>query len=141
MASRLPDLEPDSIRFLHGSWIHPDSIFAFQISATNLDVVDPGKANGVPVEMSLGSCPEIADGFDNLKAAMADSAKIASGELPAAETNEIVMDGPDYRLEYWSRAAATTLKLEGNSNSQLKSPWVDAAYRVRAIADHCRETP
>lgn len=137
LAPILPEWEPESFRYFHGSWIRPDSIYAFQLSERTLHVVDASNGDPVLHQFSLDDCPQIPLGFRQLKAALLQTARIASGEIAVDEPSEIVMDGPDYRIEFWSRDASTALTLEGNGNSQLASPWVDAAHGVRAIGDEC----
>lgn len=85
----------------------------------------------------MEDCPEIAQGHVDLKAALLHTARVASGDIEIAEPDEIVMDGPNYRIEYWSRVASTTLILKGGGNAQLVTPWVDASENVRAIEDKC----
>ncbi len=133
----LPDTEPDSLRFFHGSWIWPDSIYAFQISESVLYVADPLISRSEAQELSVDDCPMIASVFADLKSSVFQTFRIASGEVAVKEADVIATDGPDYRVEYWSREASTVIILSGDSNSQFVTPWVDAAYRVRAIGESC----
>lgn len=136
----LPDTEVDSIRFFHGSWVWPDSIYAFQISESTLYVADHPGSRPEARRFSVDDCPMITGGFADLKSAIFETVRIASGETAVEKPSEIVVDGPDYRVEYWSGPASTTIILRGDSNSQLVSPWVDAALRVRAIEERCSDS-
>lgn len=133
----LPEPEPDGVRFYHGSWFAPDSIYAFQITDEYIAVADSSADAVKNMEISSSDCLELIDAYHDLLAAIFQTSDIASGEIQVPEPDEIVMDGPDYRVELWSRSASTTLVLKGGGNSQLVSPWVDAALKVRRVAEAC----
>ncbi len=103
----LPEEEPDGFRFFHGSWIWPDSIYAFQLTPDSLYVVDRSDDDGITAELSVTACPDIETAYAGLKAAVLTTAEVATGARTVAEPDEIVLDAPDYRLEYWSRDAST----------------------------------
>ncbi len=133
----LPDEEPDGFRFFHGSWIWPDSIYAFQLTPDSLYVVDRSVDEGITAGFSVAECPEIEVVYAGLTAAVLTTAEVATGARTVAEPDVIVLDGPDYRLEYWSRDASTWVVLKGGGNAQLVTPWVDAAYAVRSVGEEC----
>ena len=133
----LPDTEPESFQFTHGAWHRQSSIYAFLITPTSLDVIDDSVDEPIEYHLSIEDCPEIADSYRNLFEAFFRSTSIAAARAEPGENREIVLDGPDYRLAYWSRIASTVIVLDGDSNSQLATPWVDAAYEVRALGDKC----
>ncbi len=133
----LPDEEPDGFRFFHGSWIWPDSIYAFQLTAVSLYVIDRSDDDGITAEFSVSECPDIETVYAGLKAAVLTTAEVATGARKVPEPDVIVLDGPSYRLEYWSRDASTTVVLQGGDNAQLVTPWVDAAYAVRSVGEDC----
>ena len=135
----LPETMPESIRYFHGSWIWPDSIYALQITDSELSIADASKGPPVVHSLSVDDCPQITQGFAVLKEALARSAQIVIGDIAVDPPDEIVMDGPDYRIEYWSRTASTTIILEGGGNAQLVTPWIDAALVVRAIGENCTD--
>ena len=133
----LPEEEPDGIRFFHGSWIWPDSIYAFQLTPDRLYVVDRSVDDGVTAGFSVVECPDIEIVYAGLKAAVLTTAEVATGARAVPRPDEIVLDGPDYRLEYWSRDANTRVMLQGGGNAQLVTPWVDAAHAVRSVGEEC----
>lgn len=140
LAPHLPKSQPDSFRFFHGSWIAPDSIYSYQLSD---DVLFVAKATDAGVEtksITFQECVELSDRYAELKSAVLRTATVASGAAKVSRPEEIVMDGPDYRLEYWSREASTTLILKGGGNAQLVVPWVDAALAVRKIGEECGDS-
>ncbi len=133
----LPESEPDSVRFFHGSWIWPDSIYAFHLTEAGIYVADPVTSESEAQVIATDDCPMLEQAYKELVASIAKSASIALGEITIDPPDEIVVDGPDYRIEFWSRQAIMTVVLPGGSNAQLTTPWIDSAYRVRAIADDC----
>lgn len=133
----LPETEPDNVRFFHGSWIRPDSIYAFHLTESGIYVADPLIGESEAQVITADDCPMLKQAYKELVVAITESVKIASGEIAIDEPDEIILDGPDYRVEFWSRISSTTVVLQGGSNAQLVTPWVDSAYQVRAIADEC----
>lgn len=137
LAPYLPESQPDSFRFFHGSWYAPDSIYSFQLSDELLFVARATDAGVETKSITFDECVQLSDRYAELKSALLHTAAVASGAAKVSGPEEIVMDGPDYRLEYWSRDALTTLMLEGGGNAQLVVPWVDAALAVRSIGEEC----
>ncbi len=136
-APLLPDFEPDSFRFFHGSWIAPDATYAFQLTSDSLYAVDDSTGEEIVRSHTLAACPEIATLYAGLKSAVLRTAEIAAGAVAVEEPDTLILDGADYRIEYWSRDASTTLILKGDDNAQLVSPWLDAALAVRSVAAEC----
>ncbi len=140
LAPYLPESQPDSFRFFHGSWFAPDSIYSFQLSDELLFVAKATDAGVETKSITFDECVQLADRYAELKSALLHTAAVASGAAKISRPEEIVMDGPDYRLEYWSRDASTTLMLDGGGNAQLVVPWVDAALAVRSIGEKCGDS-
>lgn len=140
LAPYLPESEPDSFRFFHGSWYAPDSIYAFQLSDELLFVAMATDAGVETKSITFVECAQLAVRYAELKSALLYTAEVASGAAKVPKPEEIIMDGPDYRIEYWSRDASTTLMLEGGGNAQLAVPWVDAAIAVRSVGEICGDS-
>ncbi|WP_444918334.1 hypothetical protein [Microbulbifer sp. JMSA003] len=52
-----------------------------------------------------------------------------------AESEIIIMDGPSYRLEYYSDSIGGSIILEGGANNSYVTPWINAALKIGDIAD------
>jgi len=137
LVGQLPEEEPDSIRFFHGSWIWPDSIYAFHLTSGTLYVADRSDDPPRDYRVDAETCPGLAAAYGGMQTALASTARIAAGEIAVAKPSEIILDGPSYRIELWSRSAASTIEIRGGSNSQLVTPWVDAALAVRTLGEQC----
>ena len=137
----LPETEPENVRFFHGSWIWPDSIYAFHLTQSGIYVADPAISELEARAVAANDCPKLGQAYRDVVVSIVESAKIAADESDVDGPDEVVLDGPNFRLEYWSGKASTTMVLTGDRNAQLVTPWIDSAYRVRAIADDCIRKP
>ncbi len=138
---RLPEDEVEAFRFLQGSPWHADYIYAFQLTAERIFVVDSSDDPEREFELTLADCPSLAGQHARLRAAVADTARVAAGETPVETPDVIVMDGPVWRLVYSSRIAAMGIEFRGGGNSELVTPWIGVALDVRRIADRCAGKP
>ncbi len=136
----LPD-EPivDDFRFFHGGGPWPRFIYAFHLTESKINVARQGRPDPEVYTLEFDDCPELQNGLSNLKRAVEKDLRVAAGVDEPATTDVIVVDGPTYELEFYSREISGEVAFKGGDNAQLVSGWIDAALEVRGIAESCRD--
>ncbi len=125
------------ITFLKGPWYAPGTDYGYHINDGVLYIAHAPEDGHDKHIVEVSGCPKIAEGIKEIERAIFETSEIFVGIKKPAETDIIVMDGPSYRLEYYSDNIRGSIILEGGGNSSLATPWVSAALNIGDIANAC----
>jgi len=125
------------ITFLTGPWYAPGSEYGYHINDGVLYIAHAPEGGHNKHIVKISDCPQIKEGIEAIERAIFETSEIFAGIKQPAESEIIVMDGPSYRLEYYSDSISGSIILEGGANSSYVTPWINAALNIGDIADAC----
>ncbi len=128
----------DEFRFFHGGGPWPRFIYAFHLSSYEITVARKGTPTPTVYTIKVGDCPPLSRGIEKLRDAVQSDHRIAAGLVPGKPLDEVILDGPVYELEFYSREMFGSVSFEAGSNSQRVVAWIDAALEIRSIEENCR---
>ncbi|WP_445366160.1 hypothetical protein ACJJJB_09835 [Microbulbifer sp. ANSA001] len=127
----------DGITFLTGPWYAPGSEYGYHINDGMVYIAHVPEDGHDKHIVKISDCPQIETGIRDLQRAIFKTSEIFAGIKQPAELEIIVMDGPSYRLEYYSDRISGSITLEGGTNSSYATPWINAALKIGDIAGAC----
>ncbi|WP_445361031.1 hypothetical protein ACJJIL_01515 [Microbulbifer sp. EKSA005] len=125
------------ITFLTGPWYAPGSEYGYHINDDVLYIAYTPEVGLDKRIIKVSDCPQIEIGIKEIKRAIFETTEIFVGIKKPAESEIIIMDGPSYRLEYYSDSIGGSIILEGGANNSYVTPWINAALKIGDIADAC----
>ncbi|WP_171018990.1 hypothetical protein ACONUD_08745 [Microbulbifer harenosus] len=125
------------ITFLTGPWYAQGSEYGYHINDGVLYIAHATEDGHDKHIVKISDCREIEEGIKEVERAIFETSEIAAGIKKTSVSDIIIMDGPSYRLEYYSPKISGSIIFEGDANSIFVSPWVNAALKIGDIADAC----